>query len=1039
MSGMQKKRLINIPFLVLALVLPTINNQKKFIIAFTLGIALLMTTAFASADVTQQYENFETDWIPLDSYDYLNLARYRHTYGTSWFLTSWQTISSNDLSKLSARDGNRISVTGITGQDPYWGHRHNSIYFEFQVSKSKVAHELGINPDGIYKYEFDTRGIYQGSLTYELDWDQNEVCFHVGSGSSQTWSVYVSNHYIRVTHSTSSQDFELVQNNPGSTSTLWMHSGIESCNTISNRSGQIDFVALKVYYNIPTPNPSWDGASAPLNASTHSTLPQFNFICPTNGLCYIQISTNIGFTNIVHETSQQNKVTEGTYEYTNYTLPSDGDYYIRIRNDGNATTKGIGTSSVRKITYTTTQSFEITSPGAMEQYIDTPYMIEWETPSGGIPPYNYKLQIADTSNFANIIKEVSNLTSPFYSVSNLEEDETYYIKVVASDTNEITATSPTRTVTVSNIKKPTIISPTQGQTLGPNFTFEWLAPTGGIPPYTYEVAIGENTFSTSETQYALQNMPKQTYSLKVRAKDSTLVGGYPAPKISGWANVSVTVDYPDTPNITFPSHGQILGSPINITWEPTLGGNPPLTYKVETCQGTHCETVHETYSTTSTELVTSILTEGYWTLRLFAEDSQGVESNKHTLIVNVRNLTVPKIVSPIQGGTQKDNELIKWEKSTGGSEDYLYQLQISDTETFTPSRRIIMDKTVENVLSTDLIPISWVEGKTYYLRMRTIDNAHGSETDWTTPREFRITKPTTKNIQIPKIATPSELGMVTSESPTIIWESLGQNLQYKVQVSSDLLFSNVLYENTTSQNTMRIPKTYLPEVGTYYVRVQTIQNNLTSDWSETREIFYQKLGEEEITTCDPPCETGEQCIKGVCIKTPSEEINIRGKLIDFPTRMEPGKSYFIRTNLSAERATTETLSIKIYSTKGILYESTIQANITQEGINRGVTIDIPENLTLERGTYTIEIKDSKGIIVASAQTEWGKDTSIFRDILEGNILGGLGLGESRTVMIIIGCVAIGALSVTAYLKMNAKPTKTKAKPKKTNKKKVKKK
>jgi hypothetical protein len=97
----------------------------------------------------------------------------------------------------------------------------------------------------------------------------------------------------------------------------------------------------------------------------------------------------------------------------------------------------------------------------------------------------------------------------------------------------------------------------------------------------------------------------------------------------------------------------------------------------------------------------------------------------------------------------------------------------------------------------------------------------------------------------PVLQQPANQTTVTTPTPLMQWNSLFTNAEYKIQLASDSIFTELLYEATTNNSSVQLPEGLLAVGITYYWRARTTLNGETGPWSEVWTFTYLNTGIQE--------------------------------------------------------------------------------------------------------------------------------------------------------------------------------------------------
>jgi hypothetical protein len=100
----------------------------------------------------------------------------------------------------------------------------------------------------------------------------------------------------------------------------------------------------------------------------------------------------------------------------------------------------------------------------------------------------------------------------------------------------------------------------------------------------------------------------------------------------------------------------------------------------------------------------------------------------------------------------------------------------------------------------------------------------------------------------PTLISPSNHSINVSFTPTLFWNTVSGAINYKVQVSTNTGFTNIVDSATVSTNQRTIPAGKLNLASTYYWRVNATNANGTGNWSEVWDFTTIITGVQKITS-----------------------------------------------------------------------------------------------------------------------------------------------------------------------------------------------
>ena len=383
------------------------------------------------------------------------------------------------------------------------------------------------------------------------------------------------------------------------------------------------------------------------------------------------------------------------------------------------------------------------------------------------------------------------------------------------------------------LNPPTIISPTVGATgVSCKPTLRWSS-VGTVSLYDLQVSTS-NTYAAGTlivdkqvagTSYTLTTYlnASKVYYWRVR---SNRLGD-----ISSWATAHFTTGTCGEGgggDLTAPD----LVSPVNnTTWTQSLYP----TFQWQTVTGASSYTVQISRSSTdftSTYLVKEATvystyymidsaltncTSYYWRVRGKTDSATGTWSSvwKFTLQVSPSQ---PVLTSPVSGVLTVRRPTFTWEASTGAT---AYTIEI-DGATYAAT-------------TTTFTPYSNLSTGSHTWRVRATSCGGGQSSDWSSSATFTI------NLDDVVLKDPPNGTTVTTQTPKFEWYPVDGATKYKLEVRSDTIDGQKLFEVETSDTSFT--PTAILNPGTYAWRVQSYRSGLwTGKWSSQPFTFTVQTG-----------------------------------------------------------------------------------------------------------------------------------------------------------------------------------------------------
>ncbi|MBO6620975.1 MAG: T9SS type A sorting domain-containing protein [Balneola sp.] len=176
------------------------------------------------------------------------------------------------------------------------------------------------------------------------------------------------------------------------------------------------------------------------------------------------------------------------------------------------------------------------------------------------------------------------------------------------------------------------------------------------------------------------------------------------------------------------------------------------------------------------------------------EGSPNLKKENGRVFISTKPLT-PELVSPVNGEQNTSlNPTLDWKNAVGADS---YDVQISDNGSFSSS---LLD--TAGVLSDNLSVMGLSGSTTHYWRVRSVNSSGTS--NWTSAWSFRTQDPIPES---PVLTSPSHNATDQPLTTIVRWNSVTYATNYRVELSSDSLFSTTLLDSTTSnsQTSMLLP------------------------------------------------------------------------------------------------------------------------------------------------------------------------------------------------------------------------------------------
>ncbi|MBI3005411.1 MAG: fibronectin type III domain-containing protein [Ignavibacteriales bacterium] len=447
------------------------------------------------------------------------------------------------------------------------------------------------------------------------------------------------------------------------------------------------------------------------------------------------------------------------------------------------------------------------SPGNGTNELPTTLTLTWNAASGA---ESYRLQVATSTNFTNLVVDQSGIQSTSREVSGLANNKTHYWRVNASNAGGTSDWSPVWSFTTFDPppSAPTLVSPDDGATDQPmTLTLSWSsAESNG----TYRLQVSTSSLFTTllVDDSTLTNTFREitglsqntTYYWRVRVTTS---GG-----TSNWSSVrnfTTVPPPPSAPLLLSPASGSTgISTNPTLSWNASSGASA---YRVQLSEDL-------TFSTWIVD--DSAITD--W--RVNASNSGGISpwSEVWNFVTIPESPPPPILVSPTDAAQNiSTSPTLSWNPSEGA---VTYHLQISSNSAFSV---IIIEQ--NDLATTSFSANGLTNGTAYYWRVSAA-NAGGTG-DWSAVWTFSTIP------LAPDIPSPTSPPSGATDQPITLdlsWTSSARASSYRLQVSGNADFTSVVVDDSTiTQTSQQVgPLSYTT---TYYWRVLASNAGGTSAWS----------------------------------------------------------------------------------------------------------------------------------------------------------------------------------------------------------------
>lgn len=182
-------------------------------------------------------------------------------------------------------------------------------------------------------------------------------------------------------------------------------------------------------------------------------------------------------------------------------------------------------------------------------------------------------------------------------------------------------------------------------------------------------------------------------------------------------------------------------------------------------------------------------------------------------------LPPPEPISPSNSHTIVDSDTVRfvWHSIQEATE---YEIQISRNQTF--SQLVASETLSDTEFSWSVVDTGW-----FWWRVRAMTGSLSS--DWSNTYSFRVEF--TEFIAMPpRLIFPIDTALFFQTNIGFVWGSVQGASQYRLQVSTDSCFSELVHDTVIAHDTMSIWTP--PHNETFWWRVKSMKNRFESRWSE---------------------------------------------------------------------------------------------------------------------------------------------------------------------------------------------------------------
>lgn len=364
---------------------------------------------------------------------------------------------------------------------------------------------------------------------------------------------------------------------------------------------------------------------------------------------------------------------------------------------------------------------------------------------------------------------------------------------------------------------PTLVSPGNGAacvSLTP--LLDWTDASGAT---SYGVQVSTNA-SFTNIVVNVNSLPSSQYMVPSGLSNNTLYywranasnAGGSSPWSGSSSFMTVTVSLPNPPGLLTPANGSTgISLTPALDWSDLSGA---ASYKVEVSTSSLFTTITDSSTVTVSQYTVpagklAVSTQYYW--RVIGKNSCNTSpaSPVWNFTTAVNPPSAPSLVSPLNNSTCISlTATLDWSDISGAS---TYGVQVSTS----PSFATFVINVSSLPASQYSIPSGLSNNTLYYWRANAV-NAGGSSA-WSSVWSFTTT---TVSLTVqPTLLTPVNGATGQSLTPTLDWSDLPGATSYRVEVSTNLIFTAIIDTATVTATQYSVPSGKLNTGTVYYWRV----------------------------------------------------------------------------------------------------------------------------------------------------------------------------------------------------------------------------
>lgn len=461
---------------------------------------------------------------------------------------------------------------------------------------------------------------------------------------------------------------------------------------------------------------------------------------------------------------------------------------------------------------------------------DATLTLTWLPPDGA--SYTYQLEIDDSRRFNDPEVQVTRDTTSYDLDTSSLDDYRWYWRVAAiNEYGVVGQWSRTYEFTLDreNPSAPELRDPVGGElTIDTTPRLSWDR-VRDADFYQIDIAT-DDTFSNLIISNAPENRTsytppvdltaEQTYFWRARSVDDA--GNVSANSITGVFQVSQMRD---------PEAGEAVTQDRPMfRWQSNRGS----TYLVEViAEGGDFAAPLATCTTTGSSCrLDDVLAFGVYQWRLLED---GTPLSTLSFIITPSEPDAPRDFTPERRTETNNNPLrLTWDATrSDDSALFTYVVQIDDDRRFrSPDVVAATGGNRFYDLDTSLL----ADGR-WYWQVQTV-NQYGAAGRWSSPQDFTLDR---EPPDAPDLRDPDTRTVTDDRTPRLRWDRVRDAAVYRVEFATDPAFNNLVFDaQITNRNTWQVPDALALSNGTYYWRVQSVDeaSNIGS-YSPARELIIE--------------------------------------------------------------------------------------------------------------------------------------------------------------------------------------------------------